>query len=55
MPAPLLLIADSSDSQTRKSADRVRALLANYGSVVAQLRLQVRGVSPLLAVPVARQ
>jgi len=53
MPAPLLLVADSSDSQTRKSADRLRTLLANYGSGIAQLRLQVRGVSPLLAVPVA--
>jgi sodium transport system permease protein len=53
MPAPLLVIADSSDSQTRKTADRVRALLASYGSSIAQLRLQARGVSPLLAVPVA--
>jgi sodium transport system permease protein len=53
LPAPLLLIADSSDSQTRNSAQRVRMLLANYGSGLAQLRLQVRGISPLLAVPVA--
>ncbi len=52
-PAPLLLVADSADSQARKSAERVRALLAGYGSGIAQLRLQVRGVSPLLAVPVA--
>ena len=52
-PAPLLLVADSSDSQNRKSADRVRALLANYGSGLAQQRLQVRGVSPLLALPIA--
>jgi sodium transport system permease protein len=53
VPAPLLLVADSSDSQTRKSADRVRMLLASYGSGIAQLRLQIRGVDPLLAVPVA--
>jgi sodium transport system permease protein len=52
-PAPLLLVADSSDSQTRKSADRVRRLLANYGGGLAQLRLQIRGVSPLLALPIA--
>ena len=52
-PAPLLLVADSSDSQNRKSADRVRRLLANYGSALAQQRLQVRGVSPLLALPIA--
>jgi sodium transport system permease protein len=53
LPAPLELVADSSDSQTRKQADRVRVLLASYGSGIAQRRLQVRGVSPLLAVPVA--
>jgi len=53
LPAPILLIADSSDSRTRKSADRVRALLANYGSGIAQLRLQARGLSPLLSAPVA--
>jgi sodium transport system permease protein len=52
-PAPVLLIADSADSQTRKSADRARAILANYASTIAQLRLEVRGVNPLLAVPVA--
>jgi len=53
MPAPVLLVADSADSQTRKSADRARLLLSGYGSRIAQLRLQVRGVSPLLAVPVS--
>jgi len=53
LPAPLLLVADSADSQTRKSADRARMLLGAYGSGIAQLRLQIRGVSPLLAVPVA--
>jgi len=53
MPAPLLLVADSSDAPARKSADRVRQLIANYGSGIAQQRLKARGVSPLLAVPVA--
>jgi sodium transport system permease protein len=52
-PAPVLLVADSADSQTRKSADRARSILGGYGSSIAQLRLQVRGVNPLLAVPVA--
>jgi sodium transport system permease protein len=52
-PAPVLLVADSADSQTRKSADRARRLIDAYGSGIAQLRLQIRGVSPLLAVPVA--
>jgi sodium transport system permease protein len=52
-PAPVLLVADSADSQTRKSADRARIILGGYGSTIAQLRLQARGVNPLLAVPVA--
>jgi len=52
-PAPVLLVADSADSQTRKSADRARAVLGGFASTVAQLRLQARGVNPLLAVPVA--
>jgi sodium transport system permease protein len=52
-PAPVLLVADSADSQTRKSADRARIILGGYASTIAQLRLQVRGVNPLLAVPVA--
>jgi len=45
-------VADSADSQTRKSAERARLILGAYASSIAQLRLQVRGVSPLLAVPV---
>jgi sodium transport system permease protein len=52
-PAPLLLVADSADSHTRKIVDRARALLAGYGSNIGQRRLQIRGVNPLIAVPVA--
>ena len=52
-PAPVLLVADSADSQTRKSADRARLMLGAYAGNIAQLRLQVRGVNPLLAAPVA--
>jgi sodium transport system permease protein len=52
-PAPVLLVADSVDSQTRRSADRARAIVGGYASSIAQLRLQLRGVNPLLAVPVA--
>lgn len=52
-PAPVQLIADSADSQTRKVADRVRMILGGYSSSLAQLRLQSRGVNPLLAVPIA--
>src|SRR6267142_251697 len=53
IPAPVLLVADSADSQTRKSADRARNILGGYANTIAQLRLEARGVSPLLAVPVA--
>jgi sodium transport system permease protein len=53
LSAPLLLVADSADSQTRKNAERLRLLLGEYASGIAQRRLQVRGVSPLLAAPVA--
>jgi sodium transport system permease protein len=52
-PAPVLLVADSADSQTRKIADHARAVIGGYASTIAQLRLQARGVNPLLAVPVA--
>ncbi len=52
-PAPVFLIADSADSKTRKTADRARQVLAAYGSTLAQLRLQVRGVNPLIVLPVA--
>jgi sodium transport system permease protein len=53
LPAPVFLVADSADSQTRKSVDRARVLLGAYGSGIAQQRLQIRGLSPLLAMPVA--
>src|SRR6204780_662240 len=53
IPAPVLLVADSADSQTRKIADHARAVIGGYTSTIAQLRLQARGVNPLLAVPVA--
>jgi len=52
-PAPLLLVADSSDAQNRKNAERARAILGSYGGGIAQQRLQMRGVDPLLTVPVA--
>ncbi|MFO1468508.1 MAG: ABC transporter permease subunit [Steroidobacteraceae bacterium] len=52
-PAPLLLFSDSSDSQARKHIDRARRLLSAYGGQIAQLRLQVRGIDPGIALPVA--
>ncbi len=52
-PAPLLLVADSSDSAERKFTERVRAVLEGYASTVAQLRLQIRGIEPRIALPLA--
>lgn len=53
LPAPVFIVADSSDSQTRKIAARLRALIAGYASGIAELRAEMRGVDPLLAVPIA--
>jgi sodium transport system permease protein len=52
-PAPVYVIADSADSRTRKVADRARRVLSGYTSMLAQLRLQARGINPVLAAPVA--
>jgi sodium transport system permease protein len=52
-PAPLYLVADSADSQTRKVSERAHRILGNYASGIAQQRLQIRGIDPLLAIPVA--
>jgi len=52
-PAPVFLVADSADSTTRKTADRARRVLAAYGGTIAQLRLQIRGVNPVIALPLA--
>jgi sodium transport system permease protein len=52
-PAQLLLIADSADSQARRNVDRAKTLLAVFGSQIAQLRLQIRGIDPLIALPLA--
>jgi sodium transport system permease protein len=53
VPAPVLLVADSADSQTRKSAERARSILGGYANSISQQRLQARGVNPLLTLPVA--
>jgi len=52
-PAPLQLVADESNVTDRKSVGRAEALLSAYGSQIGALRLQVRGISPLLVSPLA--
>ena len=48
-PARVLLFADGADNEADKRADRTRRLLQNYGGMIGAMRLQVRGVSPLVA------
>jgi len=45
-PAPILLYADSSDPSAAASLSRVTALLGQYGSRLARLRMVARGVDP---------
>ncbi len=54
-PAPLLLYADSSDALNESERNRISALINQYGSSIAQLRLVVRGIDPLVLMPVAVQ
>jgi sodium transport system permease protein len=50
-PAALTLRFDGSRADSRRRADRVRALLAEYGRRVATTRLVLRGVSPAVVSP----
>lgn len=52
-PAPLQIVSDESNATDRKSVARAERLLGAYGSQVGALRLQARGVSPLLVSPLA--
>ena len=47
-PAPLLMYVDASDARNNKDVSRIRGLLSRYGSLVARLRVMVRGVDPLV-------
>ncbi|HEY4209872.1 MAG TPA: ABC transporter permease [Steroidobacteraceae bacterium] len=51
-PAPLTLYADASDSSHARDVSRVRAVLAQYGSVLARMRAIARGMDPLVLTPV---
>lgn len=52
-PAPLQLVSDESNVTDRKSVLRAERLLQAYGNQIGALRLQVRGVSPLLVSPLS--
>jgi sodium transport system permease protein len=52
-PAPVELFYDASRTHTTPAVERTRALLQQYGSTVAALRLQMRGIAPQVIAPVA--
>ena len=51
-PAPVQIVADSSDGRASKHAARARALVGAYAQRLAQLRVLARGVSPTLMSPI---
>ena len=51
-PAPLLLFADESQTTTAEGVGRIAALVNQYGTTVARLRLVARGLDPLLTLPI---
>jgi sodium transport system permease protein len=54
-PAPLLLYADAADAYNDRDIGRVRQLLAEWNLAISRLRLEVRGVDPLVLAPLAVQ
>jgi sodium transport system permease protein len=55
LPAPLQLYADASDLTGAADSDRLRALIGQYSSLLARLRVAARGIDPLILAPVAVQ
>ena len=51
-PARVFVYADGSNAKGDRRADRVRAAMRGYGGTLAALRLQARGISPLVVQPV---
>jgi sodium transport system permease protein len=54
-PAPLALYSDSSQPADSADLNRVRALVGEYGTLLARLRMTARGLDPLLISPVVVQ
>jgi sodium transport system permease protein len=54
-PAPVILYSDSSRGFERRGVGRVRALVANYGIEIAQLRFLARGIDPISVLPISIQ
>jgi sodium transport system permease protein len=54
-PAALVLYADSSEVSAAADTEHVRAVIEQYGALLARLRVVVRGVDPLVLAPLAVQ
>src|SRR5581483_7671849 len=54
-PSALALHADSSDPSNGRNLNRVRVLLQQYGVLISRLRIQARGVDPLVLSPIVVQ
>jgi sodium transport system permease protein len=54
-PAPVALYSDSSRGFDRRGVGRVRALIAQYGLDIAQLRFLARGIDPISVLPISVQ
>jgi|SRR5579883_550869 len=52
-PAPLLLLADESETRSTANLERIAGIINQYGATLARLRLVARGLDPLLTVPIA--
>lgn len=51
-PAPVQLYADGADAKAGKHAARLRAAISAYAARIGSLRLQARGISPVVVQPV---
>jgi sodium transport system permease protein len=51
-PAPVLVFADAADSFNDHNIRRVRQLLSQWNLAIARLRLELRGIDPLILAPV---
>lgn len=54
-PASLQLFRDASVTANERDVSRLRMAIAQYGSTLARLRLQARGIDPLLTTPILLQ
>jgi sodium transport system permease protein len=52
-PSPLLLFADESDTASARNVGRIAGIINQYGATIARLRLDARGLDPLLTLPIA--